>query len=138
MTDRGLCRMMTLSKESHGYTCLMSGQITEDDIQGYLAQARQMLPTTGSFNLLVDQRDSHVLSDKVQQGMSEVMRLFASRGLARVAVICASTIVAMQMNRLAAGSPVGDQQLALNGKDPNWRAEAVAWLESGIRPMRAA
>ena len=130
--------MMTLSKESHGYTCVMSGQITEGDIQGYLAQARQMLPTTGSFNLLVDQRNSRVLNEAAQQGMTEIMRLFASRGLARVAVICASTVVAMQINRLAAGSPVGDKQFALNGNDPNWHAAAMTWLESGIRPARAA
>jgi hypothetical protein len=42
--------------------------------------------------------------------MSEIMRLFASRGLARVAVICASTIVAMQM-LVRPGEPPGPADL---------------------------
>ena len=66
------------------------------------------------------------------------MRWFAARGLARVALICPNAVLAIQMNRLAVNSPVGTNQVALDGRSGDWFEQAMRWLELGIRPLQTA
>jgi hypothetical protein len=125
--------VMTLEKSQHGFHCTMRGTVTEADIDGYLAEANRLLPVGQSFHLIVDQRDCKVLLGPEQAKMVEVMDFFAQRGLSRVAVVTTSSIVAMQMNRLAAESPAGQIQLAIDGTDPRWAQIALDWVADGKR-----
>jgi hypothetical protein len=125
---------MTLEKSKQGFRCTMQGTVTESDIDGYLADADRLLPVGQSFHLIVDQRDCKVLLGPEQARMVEVMDFFARRGLSRVAVVTTSAIVAMQMNRLAAESPAGKIQLAIDGTDPRWDQIALDWVVEGKRP----
>lgn len=125
---------MTLEKSKHGFRCTMRGTLNEADIDGYLAEADRLLPICQSFHLIVDQRDCKVLLGPEHARMVEVMDFFAQRGLSRVAVVTTSSIVAMQMNRLAAESPAGKIQLAIDGTDPRWDQIALDWVVEGKRP----
>ena len=110
------------------------GTVTESDIDGYLAAADRLLPVGQSFHLIVDQRDCKVLLGPEQARMVEVMDFFAQRGLSRVAVVTTSAIVAMQMNRLAADSPAGKIQLAIDGTDPAGAKSRSTGVADGKRP----
>lgn len=124
--------MMLLEKADHGFTCTMTGTVTDLEIDSYLETAKRMLPAGGTaFGLLVDQRDCRLLADSVQVRMGEVIKFFRSRGLERVGIVCPSAVLAMQMNRIATQSGASGVQYALNGTDPEWTAKAQAWIQAG-------
>jgi len=126
--------MMTLEKAKHGFTCVMSGVVSEADIDGYLEEAKRLLVSvsSGRFGLIVDQRECRLLAEVVQVKLGDVIKLFRSRGLDRVAIVCPTSVMAMQMNRIAAGSGAAGVQFALNGSDSQWMQKALAWVDKGI------
>ena len=124
---------VTLTKAPYGFTVVMSGLVTAADLEGHLVEARNVLPSAGSFGLLVDQRDCKVLDATAQAKHTECIQYFMSQGLVRVADVLASAVLTMQVSRLVAASPAAPYFLAVDGKNPRWQQISLDWIVKGVR-----
>jgi hypothetical protein len=124
---------VTLTKAPHGFTMVMSGSIVAAEMDAMVAQARTMLPASGPFGLITDQREAKLIPPDVQAQQDDIIKLFVSRGLARVAMLCPTAVATMQALRIVEGTPIEGIFYAVNGKDPKCWQIATDWVVKGER-----
>ncbi|HNT35800.1 MAG TPA: hypothetical protein PKH07_12490 [bacterium] len=128
--------MYKIEKTGYGFRLTFAGAIPAEEMTKWVEESKTALAgRSGGFQLLVDMRELKPLAPDAQQTMLQGQQLYKQAGMGRSAVILSSSILTMQFVRLAKESGIYQWERYLDAsKNPNWEAQALAWLEKEQDP----
>ena len=127
--------MYSIKKESWGFHLTFEGFIRTPEMEDWKTKSGDALRSASrGFGVFVDMKNLKPLGDDTQAVMVSGQQLYAKAGMKRSAVLVDSTMTALQFKRLAKQSGIYEFERYFGSDDPQHKAKAMAWLESGTDP----
>lgn len=125
----------TVQKTPFGYRSEIVSPFAPAEAQRWLSEIKQVVGTGKLTGQLIDSRLAKANSPESGKVIEEAMTFVRARGLQRSAVILSSSVVKMQIQRMARESGVDSFERYIDASaDPEWEKTAIAWIEKGVDP----
>ena len=126
--------MVDLEPTSYGYRMSISGQVTEEEMQGVFEKMKRLVTGERRFGLLVDARAQKAQAPAVAAKVQACMQWMLAHGQARSAILIDSALTRLQAARMAREIGMENERILFATSDPRWEAAALAWIEKGQEP----
>lgn len=126
----------TIEKKPYGIRLCFNGMMDEETAKNFVNDFNKVLDTiAGSISIMIDLINGSPMPGKSQILVNELYQKVIQKGLIRSANIVPSSMMKLQMVRLAKEHGTYDKARYINFSDnPGWEKIALDWLENGIDP----
>lgn len=127
--------MYQLEKTDYGVRLTWNGVAQVDEVQHFQTESKRLLPTLKQpWHILVNMVEGKPFPPDAAALLQEVQAYYRSMGMQRSIVIVDSTIMVLQLRRVAKESGILEfERYIAIAKYPNdWEARALDWLRNGV------
>lgn len=128
--------MYQISPAEFGFRLTFSGAMTAAEMEQWRQESAKFLraaPKT-PWRVYVDMRKLSPLPQDAKDVLIAGQAAYKEAGMDRSVVVGATRIVAMQMRNTALASGIESGERYVSVEEPNWGAEAEAWILRGVEP----
>ena len=131
--------MITLERTNYGLRVTLRGVVTLAATCAYHADLRQQLTSMNpGFSMLMDYRSAEPIIDTaIEEEFKATVPDALAAGMVRIGVIGANGVGAVQAQRVATESGLGEMFRCVNGKNPDAVRITEAWVAKGRRLVGA-
>jgi len=127
--------MYKIEKTDYGFKVVFEGFIQADEMRDWFEESKKKLESvSGDFAVMVDMRNMKTLPPDAKKIVEEGQRYYESKGARGAAVIVNDVIIREQQRNIAARSGVGEDEVYIDGSEPDCEQKALDWLKSRIPP----
>jgi hypothetical protein len=127
--------MYKLEKTDYGFKIVFEGFIQPDEMRDWYEESKKALESvSGSFTVMVDMRKMKTLPPDSKAILEEGQRYYISKGGIGSAVIASDVITKEQQKNIGVKSGVGENEVYIDGSQPDWEQKALDWLINRIPP----
>ena len=128
--------MYTIEKKDYGYKLTFGGFIIADEMKLWVDESKKVLAEEPSeFGVFIDMRTLKTLSGDSQELMQEGQRLYKGKGMIRSVVILDSSLVKMQLQRIAKETGIYEWERYIDASSiTDWESAGINWISKGIDP----
>lgn len=128
--------MYAIERRPFGYHLTFAGSVQRAEMDAWVEESRRVLAgAPPAFGVFVDMRALAPLTDDAQVAMREGQRIYKEHGMTRSVVILSNAVLTMQFRRIAKETGIHEWERYINGgKEPDWEAVGLRWIEDGIDP----
>jgi len=131
--------MYTIEKTDYGFKLTFGGFIQKQEMVQWLTESERVLATTPRVSgLLIDMSGLKPLPEESQEELKKGQKLYKAKGVARIAVVLATSTLKMQFTRIGKETGVYQNERYLDTSDPDWERKGIDWIKHGLDPDRAA
>lgn len=125
--------MYKIENTDYGFKIVFEEFIQADEMREWFEESRKKLENvSGDFTVMIDMRKMKTLPPDAKKIVEEGQRYYESKGAKRAAVIVNDVIIREQQRNIAARSGVGENEIYIDGSQPDWEQKALEWLIKGI------
>ena len=128
--------MYKIEKTDYGFKVVFEGFIKVDEMRNWLEECKRRLEdVSGNFAVMVDMRNMKTLPPDAKKVVEEGQRYFNSKGSVGAAVIANEIIIREQQRNIGVRSGVSENEVYIDGSQPDWEQKALDWVRSRVSPM---
>jgi hypothetical protein len=125
--------MYKIEKTDYGFKVVFEGFIQADEMRDWFEESRKKLESvSGDFTVMVDMRKMKTLPPDAKKIVEEGQRYYEFKGSRGAAVIANEIIIREQQKNIGVRSGVGENEVYIDGSQPDWEQKALEWLKSRI------
>ena len=127
--------MYKIEKTDYGFKLAFEGFIQPDEMRDLYEESKKVLESvSGDFTVMVDMRRMKTLPPDSKAILEEGQRYYISKGGIGSAVIASDVITQEQQRNIGVKSGVGENEVYIDGSQPDWEQKALDWLINRIPP----
>lgn len=128
--------MYNIDKKSFGYQLTFSGDLDPKELKKWISESKKLLNKQhDSFNLVIDMRHLHLLSDESESLLSKGQTIYKEHGLNRSVVLYDEALISLQCKAIARLTDILNNEKYIDVEiHPNYKKLAMDWLKQGIDP----
>ena len=127
--------MYKIEKTDYGFKTVFEGFIQADEMRDWFEESKKELESvSGDFTVMVDMRKMKTLPPDAKKVVEECQMYYESKGSIGAAVIVNDVIIREQQRNIGARSGIGENEVYIDGSQPDWEQKALGWLVNRIPP----
>jgi len=118
----------------YGYTSKFTGMLSLEEANDWFDDVKKTIAGKSSFGQLIDLRGQKAQSPETNQVVQDAMAYVIEHGMKRSSVVLSSTVMKMQIQRLAKEVGMYAYERYFDPSDEQWETKALAWIVDGTDP----